>query len=69
MLNFCRIIQSGHGEAVKVKPNSRMCSKTGTYYSIVLYDEKLKNDAKLYAHDNKIPYFPLQAIPDYLMQV
>lgn len=69
MLNNYRIIQSGHGEAVKIKPNSRLCSKTGNYFTIVLYDEKLKNDAKMYAQANQLSYYPLQAIPDYLMQV
>ena len=63
-----RIIEAGHGKAVKFNNNNNSVFKSGCF-TLIVYGEELKSLAETYSNQFNIPSYPYQAIPDYLMQV
>ena len=62
-----RIIKSGFGAAFIIDATKRKKSKAKI--TLIIYDKPTKDAAKLVATDLKVPYYPFQSIPDYIISV
>lgn len=66
-LLFHRIVKAGYGTAAVINVNPRKAPRNK--FTIIIYDSSTKDHAKELASLYQVPYYPFQAIPDYIMQV
>jgi hypothetical protein len=59
-------VKAGYGTATIINENLR---KPMNKFTIIIYDDYTKEQAKELACHYKVPSYPFQAIPDYIMQV
>ena len=66
-INFYRIIKAGYGSASIINDSTKKSSMSK--FTLIIYDNTTKTKVEEMAALYKLPYYPFQAIPDYIMQV
>ena len=66
-ISFYRIILAGSGKVTTFFATPNMRRKT--FFTLVICDRQLQEEAKAFAEKNNTPWYPYEAIPDFIMQV